>query len=97
MESGDTVSKLLLVDDEDFNLKALKVMLEHHVQLCPFTPMEFATNGVEAMQKVMADVAANGNKSTGFKVILMDCEMPVLDGCTATKNIRQFLKGAGID
>ena len=88
MEPSEITSKLLLVDDEDFNLKALKVMLEHHVQLCPFTPLQMATNGIEAMQRVMAEVTANGNKGTGFKVILMDCEMPILDGCTATKNIR---------
>ena len=48
-----------------------------------------ANNGKEAVNTIMADVIKNQNCS--YSLILMDLNMPVMDGCIATKSIREYL------
>lgn len=66
--------KILVVDDEPFNREVLVDMLEH-IGLT----VEVASNGKEAVEKV---------RSTNYDVVLMDMQMPEMDGLRATKAIR---------
>jgi len=69
--------KVLLTEDNEFNrLVATKTL---HRNNCNVT---IAVNGAEAIEKL---------KTETFDVILMDLQMPVLDGIEATKIIRTTL------
>ena len=67
---------VLLVEDNAVNQLVAKAIL----QKFGITP-SIANDGLEAIQKV---------KTTQFDLILMDCQMPVLDGFEATAKIRQL-------
>ena len=53
-------------------------------------------DGMLASLGVSADAAANGREALeklrhgGFDLVLMDCEMPVMDGLTATQELRRW-------
>ncbi len=66
--------KILVAEDNKFNrLFVEKVLLKNNV------PFEFALDGNEAIEKA---------QSTQYSLILMDIEMPILDGFEATIAIR---------
>jgi len=71
--------KILLVEDNEMNRKVIIKMLTSRNMKC-----DVALDGKEAYQAV-------SNKH--YDVILMDCQMPVMDGYEATRKIRE----AGID
>jgi len=71
--------RVLAVDDSKINLDVAKRILEQkgaHVGL--------AANGAEAVDRLRAE-------PKGFDVVLMDVQMPVLDGHAATRRIRAEL------
>jgi two-component system chemotaxis sensor kinase CheA len=71
-------NRVLVVDDNTVNRKILGRMLaSFHLDV------EFATNGQEAV-----DVLAS---TSDFGLVLMDLDMPVLDGISATRVIRRDL------
>jgi len=67
---------VLLVEDNQFNQELALELL----QLQGMT-VELAENGLEAVELV--------EKDHHYDVVLMDCQMPVMDGYTATKKIRE--------
>jgi signal transduction histidine kinase/CheY-like chemotaxis protein len=69
--------RVLLVDDVDINRKVARIMLNKAGVL-----ITEASNGSEALEHLEK---APG----GFDLVLMDMQMPVMDGLTATKIIRQ--------
>ena len=77
MQSDNHVNqnpRILVVEDNDVNQLVSKAMLEHlH---CEVT---MAGNGMEAIDAFTSQV---------FDLILMDCNMPVMDGFEATRRIR---------
>jgi CheY-like chemotaxis protein/two-component sensor histidine kinase len=70
---------ILLVDDSEDN----RVLMIHYLKNLPFDCIE-ATNGQEAVDKFKAH--------TGFDLIFMDMQMPVLSGYKATELIRHHEK-----
>jgi CheY-like chemotaxis protein len=69
---------ILVVEDNDINLEvALYLLKETHIHV------DVARNGFEAVEKV--------NEKT-FDIILMDIQMPLMDGYEATRIIRKGLK-----
>lgn len=66
--------RVLVVEDNDVNQLVSKAMLEH--LQCEVT---MAGNGAEAISSFI---------SQSFDLILMDCNMPVMDGFEATRRIR---------
>ena len=69
---------VLLVDDRDVNLKVARLMLQK--MGCKVT---LATNGEEA-------ISIYKEKPSFFDLIIMDIQMPVMDGITATKKLREM-------
>lgn len=67
---------ILLVEDVEFNIMVAEKMLQNWN-----AKVEIAGNGQIAVEKA---------KATQFDIILMDLQMPVMDGYTATKAIREF-------
>jgi signal transduction histidine kinase/ActR/RegA family two-component response regulator len=74
MENSQRSLKILLVDDSEDNRLLVKALLS-----------EFQHNITEA---VNGEEAVNLAKSEDFDLILMDVQMPVLDGYSATQAIR---------
>lgn len=68
-------SNVLLVEDNEVNRMVAAAIFEHHA-------IKFVTaiNGSDAFEKW---------QSQSFDLILMDCQMPVMDGYEATQKIRQ--------
>jgi CheY-like chemotaxis protein/HPt (histidine-containing phosphotransfer) domain-containing protein len=69
-----TRGRVLVVDDGEENRELVRLVLEE-VGLA----VDVAENGEIGMNKVLAG---------GFDVVLMDVNMPVMDGPTATRNLR---------
>jgi signal transduction histidine kinase/CheY-like chemotaxis protein len=74
-------ARVLVVDDNEVNLFVAVEMLEQMGY-----QVETAKNGAEAVE-----MAQRGD----FAVILMDCQMPVMDGYAATREIRRAEEGTG--
>ena len=72
-------SRILLVDDNDLNREIAITLLEDE----GFT-VECAVNGCEAVEKIMD--APSGH----YQLVLMDVQMPVMNGYEATKAIRRL-------
>jgi signal transduction histidine kinase len=72
--------RVLLVEDSADNRRLLSVILRR-----AGASVELAGNGVEALAAVDAATAAGAP----FDLVLMDMQMPVMDGYTATRELRQ--------
>jgi len=71
-------AKLLLVEDHPINQELILELLTSRG-----LTIEIANNGQEALEKLAIQV---------FDGVLMDCQMPVMDGFTATRKIREELQ-----
>ncbi|KPM34601.1 hypothetical protein AK830_g11976 [Neonectria ditissima] len=78
-------TKYLLVDDNPINLKILSSYLKKLGQV-----YRTATNGQEAVDAYMVD-------PVGCRFIFLDVSMPVMDGFTASREIRAFERRHGLD
>ena len=68
-------TNVLLVDDDPVNRMVAVGLLE-----AARIRVDIATNGAEAVEMV--------ERNGGYEVVLMDTQMPVMDGLTATRRIR---------
>ena len=81
-----TGKRCLVVDDIEIN----RIIIEELLSETKLA-MEMAANGQEAVDKFKS--ASSGY----FDIILMDMQMPVLDGCSATREIRKIEKERAAD
>lgn len=72
---------LLLVEDHDVNQILIKSMAERLGYR-----IELAADGAEAVAKI--DAAGSGDAQ--YDLVLMDLQMPVMDGCEAARMIREI-------
>ncbi|MBM4782726.1 MAG: response regulator [Archangiaceae bacterium] len=73
-ERSRGTGKVLLVDDNDIN----RLIASHHLKALGFE-VDQAEDGAQAVDRW---------RRGGYVLIVMDCQMPVLDGYQATGNIR---------
>ncbi|MDR1242836.1 MAG: response regulator [Deltaproteobacteria bacterium] len=74
--------RVLLVEDNEIN-----TMIAEELLSAFGIEVTTAENGLEAMEKLAATPKASGRPP--FDLVLMDLQMPVMDGYTATKNIME--------
>jgi CheY-like chemotaxis protein/HPt (histidine-containing phosphotransfer) domain-containing protein len=74
--------RILLVEDNPVNQRVAQRLLQKMA-----ADVTLANNGAEALERVA--------EST-FDAVLMDCQMPVMDGFTATRRIRELERQSGL-
>lgn len=79
----DKLKKVLVVEDNPVNQMVIVGMLK----ACQYQS-DVAENGKEAIDKF---------KENDYELILMDCEMPIMNGYEATTQIRSIEKENGIE
>lgn len=72
------------MDDNIFNLMVIEQTL---ITSFPSIECDKAFNGQEALKCMRANLS--DDKASKYVLILMDCNMPVMDGFEATKKIRE--------
>ena len=80
-EATARVRRVLLAEDNPVNVEVAKAMLESLG-----LQAQVARNGLEALEAV---------RGKTFEAVLMDCQMPVMDGFAATSAIRREEQDAG--
>ncbi|KAH7042149.1 hypothetical protein B0J12DRAFT_605645 [Macrophomina phaseolina] len=78
-----TTKEILIVDDNPLNLRLLSAFLHKHG-----LPHTSARNGLEAVNLFKSD-------RKRWAAVLMDLSMPVMDGVTATREIRAWERRCG--
>lgn len=71
-------TRILLVEDNATNQLVAQVMLESIGLYC-----DIAVNGLEALESIMLS-----NNTLPYTIVLMDCQMPEMDGYDATRAVR---------
>jgi len=74
-------NKILLVEDNPVNQRVAQRILQKLS-----AEVTIANNGAEALERIAA---------SRFDAVLMDCQMPVMDGFTATRRIRELERSRG--
>ena len=83
--------KILIVDDQSFNIEALKIILHYCIGLNTQLYCNSALSGQQAFQMVIDDFEEGNKRETSYNLILMDLNMPEMDGNTSMVNIREYL------
>lgn len=74
-------TRVLITEDNTINQLLLRRILEQEKFIT-----DIANNGKEALEKIISTYGS----SKAFQIVLMDLEMPIMNGFEATRKIRQF-------
>lgn len=84
----------MVVDDNVFNIMTVKCLLMD----CSKLDADQALNGLQAVEMVQARAKERvrepclcGKESPNYRLIFMDCNMPIMDGLQATREIRKLV------
>lgn len=77
-------TKILLVEDNPINQEITQIQLEYFGIKC-----DIVEDGQQCLDHLQ-------NSKTQYDVILMDIQMPIMDGYTAARSIRDGVAGAGV-
>ena len=80
-ETRKTERPVLVVDDNEIN----QIVAVEELEFQGYRT-EVANNGEEALEKI---------KKGDYLLVLMDCQMPVMDGYTAARGVREHEHGSG--
>jgi len=81
-------SDILIVDDSVFNLITLRALMSKSLKL----NCDEAANGQIAIEMITKKEKSNRS----YKIVLMDCTMPIIDGFEATRILRIMMKESKI-
>ena len=65
---NEKLLRILIVDDEQFNIDALKIMLMYHCNIATIDICDSAFNGEEALQAVINNVEKNQGLSCDYEL-----------------------------
>jgi len=90
---GEGRKRILIVDDQDFNLNALQVLICLSSIPGIDESIDRAKNGLLAVDQVTQILEDSGEI---YGLIFMDLDMPVLNGFKATERIRKLYRDRGV-
>lgn len=79
----------MIVDDVFFNIEIMKDVLKQVLKIDVENDVVEACNGKEAVIKYL-QLHKQYNKRCPIEIILMDCDMPIMNGFRATEYILKF-------
>jgi len=83
---------ILVVDDDPINILGLRLLL-NKLKLS----IDVAYNGQQAVEKVQSKFKlAKSTATSRYKLIFMDCQMPIMDGYEASRVLTALMKSAEI-
>ncbi|CAK68376.1 unnamed protein product (macronuclear) [Paramecium tetraurelia] len=87
--NSDCCSRVLIVDDEYFNIQCLKLLMTKYQSKC-----DSAYNGKEALQLVYQKKQHPCKKCGNqyYSLIFLDINMPILDGYKTVKELKHLMK-----
>ena len=94
--------KILIVDDESFNIMAIKAMMKQLRFANHKTHVDIAYSGEDALELFKRSIcqvkrrSSYHHVSSEYSLILMDCSMPFMDGYECSRLISQVLEQNGI-
>ena len=82
-------ARILLAEDNPVNQRLISTLLQR-----AGATVDVVDNGEQALQRILAGPrdtsrGEDGESGTSYDLVLMDMQMPVLDGCSATIRLRE--------
>jgi CheY-like chemotaxis protein len=89
--------KILIIDDQSSNIDALLIILGFLIKIDVDKVCEKSIGGEKGFNAIINDLEQNDNQFCSYNLILMDCNMPFMDGYQCSEMIRTYLFNKGVD